>query len=92
MTIEQAIDILNRYMHNMAYDWRKILVPGGSFSAFSPSTMLYQRGLTEFEAVAVAEKYEREKPAEPEPPRSKAEEVANKIWLATVGRRHGITE
>ena len=89
MTLEKAIEVLNRVGHHCSGDWRAVPTEDGD--GFDVITGYDGDRLTEFEAIAVAEKYERERPELAECPRTKAEEVAHKIWLATIGRQHGIT-
>lgn len=61
MTVEKAIDVLNEMMHNGASDWRHQDYFGTKVVA-SPSVhhdRLWFSMLTEFEAIAVAERYAR---------------------------------
>lgn len=60
MTLEEAVAVLNRERHNGSGDWRE-----DAFHATSGVGCL----LTEFEAIAIAEKYERERLPEAMPER-----------------------
>lgn len=57
MTLEQAVEILNRERHNNSDGWfldsRSRLVEDGGFSSDDM--------FSEFEAIAIAEKYERQR-------------------------------
>lgn len=92
MTLKQAIEILNREKHR---EW-----DGWDLNGDPSIPATFVRGgdrydwLEQFEAIAIAEKYEREKPAEPtgiyeNPPDSKARRIAGLIHGKTVGR--GVT-
>lgn len=83
--IEQAVEILNREKLYEAADWRVIKVPGWEAYVNSSSVPIRLSQMSAFSAIAIAEKCEREKPAPVAPPKSKAEEVAGKIWEKTVG-------
>ena len=64
ITLEQAVAVLNEREHNRAYDWRVVNDPGHptlvmAYSRYEDAIGL-MAVLTDFECIAVAEKYLRE--------------------------------
>ena len=89
MTAQEAVEILNREKHR-GTTWETFVSDGEVACVRDVDGADYY--LEPFEVIAIAEKYEREKPADPKPEPSKAEQLAHKIWLATIGKQRGITE
>lgn len=63
MTLETAIAVLNREKHNDFADWQKNPQPQRYYGDVQGDGDPFECGLTAFEAIAIAEKYEREQKA-----------------------------
>lgn len=65
MTLEQAVEVLNRERHGSEAN-----LPWGLYGAGCAGQFWQDGYLTEFEAIAIAEKYERDRPQVQLDPRS----------------------